>query len=66
MSMLNIAIPNIGCDNFIADVVVGNDARQTVILEANPFGVSDPCLFESYNNFDGKLLWLKDGVINRI
>jgi hypothetical protein len=59
----DIVIPNTTIDSYIADVVVGVNDDPTVVLELNPFGLSDPCLFKSYNKFDGCLWWNFDGEI---
>jgi hypothetical protein len=53
-------------DSYIADIIVGNDKRPMTILETNPFGISDPCLFEQYSNFDGKTWWRKNGGIEKL
>jgi len=51
--IVNIAIPNFNLESYVVDVVVDEDLSGAKILEANPWGLSDPCLFERYNNFDG-------------
>ncbi len=50
-----IVIPNMAIPNYIADVVV--DGTDVKLLETNPWGLSDPCLFGSYENFNGDLAW---------
>ena len=40
-------------DNFVVDVVIEDD--KITILEMNPFGLSDPCLFYSYDKLDGSI-----------
>jgi hypothetical protein len=47
----SIVIPNVKLGSFVADVVVDNG--KAILLEMNPWGLSDPCLFGSYNNMDG-------------
>ena len=54
-----IVIPNFKIDNYIADIVIGTDGRETVILEANPWGISDPCLFVDYQSFDDSFRYNK-------
>lgn len=39
-------IPNIIVTDFVADVIIAPDSP--ILLETNPYGLSDPCLFESY------------------
>ncbi len=66
-SIINdIVIPNISISDFIADVIVGNENRKTVVLEANPYGLSDPCLFQNYDKFNGKTIWLVNDQINEL
>lgn len=48
----NIVTPNMLKYTFVADVVVGNSACDTTLIETNPFGLSDPCLF-TYDTMDG-------------
>ncbi|PZM82194.1 hypothetical protein DLH72_04240 [Candidatus Gracilibacteria bacterium] len=44
-------IPFMEIQNFVVDIaIIGN---KIIILETNPYGLSDPCLFESYENLDG-------------
>jgi hypothetical protein len=43
--------PNLQIESFVADVVTNGDSIK--LLELNPFGLSDPCLFISYDNLDG-------------
>lgn len=46
-----IAIPNMELPSFVTDVVVMDG--WAMLLETNIFGLSDPCLFKNYDNFDG-------------
>lgn len=46
--------PNMKINDFVADIVVCNEHCNTTLLETNPFGLSDPCLF-SYENMDGSI-----------
>jgi len=48
--MDNSAIPNFPLPDFVADIVFDD---PIMLLEINPFGLSDPCLFKSYDNLDG-------------
>lgn len=52
-----ICIPNVGLSSFVADVVL-KDERE-VLLELNAYGLSDPCLFEKYDNLKNKFLWIQ-------
>lgn len=45
-------IPNVKKNHFVVDVVAF-PAKEPIMIELNPFGMSDPCLFESYANLDG-------------
>lgn len=51
-------IPHITVDSYIADIVVKNNGEDPVLLETNPFGLSDPCLFKDYYSFDETIMWL--------
>ncbi len=53
-----IVIPNMKVKSFIADVVV-DDLYRPTLLETNPFGLSDPCLFKDYESLDGSFLYNK-------
>lgn len=45
-----ICIPNIITSHFVADLIVTeNDIK---LLETNPYGLSDPCLYVSYENIE--------------
>lgn len=44
-----VAIPNFALENYVVDVIVGDKNRKTILLEANPYGLSDPCLYYSYD-----------------
>jgi len=46
--------PHIGVDEFVADVVFIDN--KIWLLETNPWGKSDPCLFKSYDKLDGSML----------
>lgn len=59
--MNNTCIPNIPVDNFVADLYVynyfylANNGKFILfpyIIETNPYGLSDPCLFETYDNLE--------------
>lgn len=45
-----ICIANIIVSNFIVDLVVSESGIK--ILETNPYGLSDPCLYKSYQNLE--------------
>jgi hypothetical protein len=67
----NRVVPYMPVDSFIADVILspmknweppwdskwdGNVLTHKItLLETNPWGLSDPCLFVSYGNLDGTL-----------
>lgn len=55
--MKNIVIPNMNINHFVADVIIsgGIDVGNTKLLETNPFGLSDPCLFKTYSALDGTI-----------
>nr|DAE86501.1 MAG TPA: hypothetical protein [Caudoviricetes sp.] len=66
--MKNICIPNISVPNFVADLYVKeyaylSNVRKFVylpnIIETNPYGLSDPCLFETYDNLESSKELLK-------
>ena len=66
--MNETCIPNIPIDNFVADLYVynyfylSNDAKFIMfpyIIETNPYGLSDPCLFETYDNLESSKELLK-------
>lgn len=46
-------IPYIPASDFVADVVDGY-GHDIKLLETNPYGLSDPCLFRSYESIDGR------------
>lgn len=59
--MENICIPNIKVKDFVADLYVSDDRKfwvgkkqilETTIIETNPYGLSDPCLFKSYKELE--------------
>ena len=58
--MKNTCIPNIKVKDFVADLYVdddnyyiGKNRLLTVsIIETNPYGLSDPCLFKSYKELE--------------
>ncbi len=54
----NIVIPEMTVDSFIADVIVANNGRPICLLETNPYGLSDPCLFHDYDSFDNTFMWI--------
>lgn len=49
--------PNPPIDTYVFDVVC--DGRETTLLEINPWGLSDPCLFKDYKSWDGTLRYNK-------
>lgn len=66
--MKNICIPNITVSNFVADLYVKNYVYFSKIgkfiylpsiIETNPYGLSDPCLFETYDNLESSKELLK-------
>ena len=52
-----VANPNLQTPTYVADFII--DGEDIKILETNPFGLSDPCLFESYGALDGTIKWNK-------
>lgn len=52
-------IPEIKTKSFVADVFFNTQGLPTLI-ELNPFGNSDPCLFISYDKLDGTLKTLSE------
>lgn len=67
--MDNICIPNVKVDNFVADLYVSGGTHYKVgitkrfldisIIETNPYGLSDPCLFETYDELELRKEFLK-------
>lgn len=67
--MYNICIPNIKVDNFVADLYVSGGTHykpgiykkflDTSIIETNPYGFSDPCLFGTYDELESSKELLK-------
>ena len=66
--MNETCIPNIPVDNFVADLYVhdyvylsntGEFILFPSIIETNPYGLSDPCLFETYENLESSIELLK-------
>ena len=66
--MNETCIPNIPVDNFVADLYVYNYVYLSnlgefilfpSIIETNPYGLSDPCLFETYDNLESSKELLK-------
>ena len=66
--MKNICIPNITVSNFVADLYVKNYVYFSKIgkfiylpsiIETNPYGLSDPCLFETYDELESSKELLK-------
>lgn len=45
---------NVKKEGFVADLIVKD---EVTLIELNPFGLSDPCLFESYDKLDGGFLF---------
>lgn len=48
MNIINRSMP---IKTYVCDVFITNDFP--VLIEINPWGLSDPCLLESYQDFDG-------------
>lgn len=67
--MDNICIPNIKVNSFVADLYVSGGTHYKVgitkkfldisIIETNPYGLSDPCLFETYDELELRNEFLK-------
>lgn len=51
-----VVVPNMKVKTFVADYIT--DGEVIKILETNPYGLSDPCLF-TYDEFDGSIRWVK-------
>ncbi len=51
----NVVTTNMTVPTFVADIIVKGDYddRDTILLETNPYGLSDPCLFGNYAALDG-------------
>lgn len=45
---------NVKKEKFVADLIVKD---EVTLIELNPFGLSDPCLFKSYDKLDGGFLY---------
>jgi hypothetical protein len=54
-----IVIQNMKVDCFCADVIISDGESPTILLETNPYGLSDPCLFENYKSLDGSFKYVK-------
>lgn len=54
----DVVIPNFPLPDFVADIIV-NVESDPILLEINPYGLSDPCLFESYEALDGSMRVVK-------
>lgn len=50
--MEGTVITNFPLKDFVADVIM---EEKPVLLEINPFGLSDPCLFRDYSALDGSM-----------
>lgn len=66
--MNETCIPNIPVDSFVADLYVYNYVYLSnvgefilfpSIIETNPYGLSDPCLFDTYDNLESNKELLK-------
>lgn len=66
--MNETCIPNIPVDSFVADLYVYNYVYLSnvgefilfpFIIETNPYGLSDPCLFDTYDNLESNKELLK-------
>lgn len=66
--MKEICIPNINVSDFVVDLYVKKIIRNPntgklkylpTIIETNPYGLSDPCLFETYDNLESSKELLK-------
>lgn len=53
----DILNPNMGISTYVADVIT--NGSSIILLETNPYGLSDPCLFVNYESLDGTMRWLK-------
>lgn len=51
--MNDIVTPNMQIKSFVSDVAFING--KPVLIETNPWGMSDPCLFKSYDKLDGSI-----------
>ena len=56
-----VVMPRVSISTFVVDVVFFNN--KWYILELNPYGASDPCLFHSYDNFKSNFLYNDAGVV---
>lgn len=55
-NILPIIHHNVDEYRFVADFVINPDTKDVKLIELNPFGMSDPCLFKSYDNLSNSLL----------
>ena len=53
--ILDKIIPLMQIDTFVADVIA--DGNSITLLETNPYGLSDPCLFSDYASLRDEMLW---------
>lgn len=54
----NVVNPNIDLDNYVADIVL--EDNKEILLELNPYGLSDPCIFKQYDKLNGEFVYLKN------
>lgn len=47
--------PEMRTKTYVVDVIA--DGNTVTLLETNPYGLSDPCLFGSYANLRDEMLW---------
>lgn len=66
--LYDYVIDHIDEGSFIADVVfVEKDGCGILyLIETNPWGLSDPCLFKSYNGFDNTIKYIDNGKIESV
>jgi len=55
----DICIPNMKTKTFVADLVIDKD--KIILLETNPYGLSDPCLLE-YGKMNNQFLYNKTNL----
>lgn len=57
--VINDIIPNVAVNHFVADIFF-DKWLDPVLIELNPFGLSDPCLFMDYSSLDGTFKYNKN------
>lgn len=56
-SLMKRVINNININHFVSDVYI-DEWQDACLIEINPFGLSDPCLFVDYASLDGSFKYI--------